>query len=181
MTDLINGIVLATVLALTLIAFFTVLEALFPAKHQAIRVVAEAQPGRSFLIGSVNFLFFGVIALAALGLAERSGLQVVALVGLLIGALLALALVMGLSASVQLLGRRLAPTGTRVQQSLAGSSMVILAALLPIIGWFVLLPYLILLGLGALIISQRRQRPPQASSSEATNVHSIQAEDFKHG
>ncbi|MCE7985273.1 MAG: hypothetical protein DYG89_29215 [Caldilinea sp. CFX5] len=162
MNDQLGGIALIIGLVVTLTAFFTVIELLFPTLIAEIRTVADAQPGRSLLIGAVNFFFFGVVSLACLSLGDSAngagGLRLLTLPGLLIAVGLGVALLFGLSAMAQLLGERLAPADSRRHRSLWGSLSLTLACLLPFVGWFALLPYVGLLGLGALIVGQMRKR-----------------------
>jgi hypothetical protein len=153
MSDIIGALLAAIGLLVTLTAFFTVTELLFPARIERIREVADEQPGRSLLLGSVNLLFFGAIALVFIGVAEDTGMDILALPGLLIAGVLALALAFGLTAVVQLLGERTTPGGSRLRRSISGSLGLILACLTPFIGWFALLPYAAILGLGAVILA----------------------------
>lgn len=158
MSDIIGALLAAIGLVVTFTAFFTVAELLFPAKIARIRETAGDQPVRSTLIGGVNALFFGAVGLVFIGVAENTGLDFLALPGLLIGVFLALALAFGLAAIVQLLGERMAPEGSRLRRSIFGSLALLLACLTPFVGWFALLPYVGFLGLGAVILSVVRGR-----------------------
>lgn len=168
MNEQLGGIALVIGLVATLTAFFTVIELLFPTTIAEIRTVADAQPGRSLVIGVVNGFFFGVVSLACLSLGDNpaGGLRWLTLPGLLIAIALGVALLLGLSAMAQLLGTRLAPDGSRFRRSLWGSLSLTLACLLPFAGWFALLPYVGLLGLGALIIRQMRKRRYRGQPSQ---------------
>lgn len=153
MNELLEVALVAAGLLVTLTAFFTVMELLFPARIAGIRRVADAQPGRCLAMGAVNFFFFGMLALASFAASDALDLTFLALPGLVIGAALAVALAYGLAAVVQLVGERLLPTGSRPGRSIAGSLSLVLACGLPFVGWFALLPYIVLLGLGALVVS----------------------------
>jgi dolichol kinase len=114
-----------------------------------------AAPGRALLIGAVNLLFFGTLALACLGLADSSGVQLLAVPGLALVILMAVALCGGLAAVVEETGARLLPAAdpsSALRRTLLGTTTLTLACALPLVGWFLLLPYLALVGLGACII-----------------------------
>lgn len=153
------GLILSTVaLVISLSFFFAVMELLFPARLARIRDVAAAQPGRSLIVGAVNMLFFTSIALTIIAAADAVGVELLALPGLIIGLLLALALLFGLSAVVQMIGDRLGADRSRLSRSLLGGLSLTLASMLPFVGWFFLLPYVAFLGIGALIITFLRSR-----------------------
>jgi hypothetical protein len=136
---------------ITLIAFFLLLDVFFPRKIADIRQVADQMTGRSFLLGLVNFIFFGAICLALISLSEHVGRGLIAVPALLIAFVLAVSLLLGLSAMTQLVGERVFPDHDPLRQKTYGAGLLILACLAPFVGWFGLLPYVALLGLGALI------------------------------
>jgi predicted permease len=155
------GQILVVLLAsLALVAFFSVLSALFPARIARTRLLAETMAPRSFLIGAVNGVLVAAIAAALFALAEQSA-QLLALPGLLLLILLGIGLVFGLSATAQIVGARIFPEHEARRQVAQGSAVLILACLTPFVGWFGLLVYAGLLGLGA-FISSFFARPPEA-------------------
>lgn len=161
MIELLGAIVAILGILVSLTAFFVVVGLLFPARIAEIYAVADSQPGRSLLIGSVNFLFFGVVGLASIAVADNSGIGLLALPGLIIGAALSIGLVFGITGMAHLVGDRLLSESSQLRRPLWGGISMTLACLLPFVGWFVLFPYVALVGLGALLISQsnkRRQR-----------------------
>jgi len=139
--------------AISLVAFFVVLIALFPQRLAKTSAIADAMPGRAFLVGLVNFLFFGALAVALLALNDRVGHGVLVIPALFFLTPLTMGLSFGLGGITQLLGRRLAPQKTELQRTIWGALTLGFACLLPFVGWFGLLPYTGLLGLGAFIIS----------------------------
>jgi hypothetical protein len=146
------GLVIITILgAVTLIAFFVLMDVFFSQIITRIRQVSEQAAGRSFLLGLVNFLFFGAICVALLTVSERTGLGIIAIPAFLIAFVVAIGLLLGLSAITQLVGERLFPNYAPLQQKSLGAGSLILACLAPFVGWFGLLPFVALLGLGALI------------------------------
>lgn len=131
--------------------------ALFPVLTSKTRQNVEQMPVRSFLVGLVNFLFFGFIGLA-FGSAGAGLLAVIILVILfgLYG--------LGLAGMALLVGQRLRPGDVQpVRQILAGSLTLEMAAIVPFVGWFGV-PVIALTGLGGLIIAfvtrKRKPAPP---------------------
>lgn len=149
--------------AVSVVAFFVVLEALFPRRIARTCALAEAMPGRAFLAGMVNFLFFGGVALALFGLGERAGegllKAILSVPAFILLGLLGIGLSLGLGGIAVLVGQRLA---TRAQRDADGACQwkltargalaLGLACLTPFAGWFILLPYVALTGLGAAIL-----------------------------
>ena len=146
-------IILFVLVTVSLVAFFVVLKALFPHRLAKTSAVADAMPGRAFLVGLVNFLFFGALATAFLALNDRFGGGLLVIPALFFLTPLTLGLSFGLGGITQLLGQRLVPQKTELQRTIWGALALGLACLLPFVGWFGLLPYTALLGLGAFIIS----------------------------
>lgn len=156
MTDimqLIFGIILLTV---GLAAYFLVLQALFEARVAKASVIARSTPARSFGIGLVNFVFFAVIALVLFSLAENAGpflRGILTVPAIIILALLTLTLSLGLAGMASLVGDRLFPGFAAWKQTLWGAVCLALACALPFAGWFLLLPYVGMVGVGAVILS----------------------------
>jgi hypothetical protein len=100
------------VTAASVVAFFVALEAFFRPRLLRTRSVAEMMPGRSLLVGAVNFVFFGGAALALLGLADQVANDplkaALTIPGLIIVVVLAAALSLGLGGVVLLVSERLA-------------------------------------------------------------------------
>jgi len=141
----------------TLVALFIVLEVLFPNIVARTRHVAEEVAGRSFVVGLVNGIFLGAVMLALFALGESAGSQFFNLLGLLVLAVLTLGVAFGLSGMVQLIGLRLSPEGSQLRRTTLGAFALILAGLTPFVGWFGLLPYVALHGLGAFVIARFRR------------------------
>jgi hypothetical protein len=141
----------------TLVALFIVLEVLFRGVVERTRQVAEEVAGRSFVVGLVNGLFLGAVTLALFALGESSGSQFFNLLGLLVLAVLTLGVTFGLSGMVQLIGARLSPEGSELRRTTLGAVALILACLTPFVGWFGLLPYVALHGLGGFVIARFRR------------------------
>ncbi|MFQ5400954.1 MAG: hypothetical protein ACE5E7_15325 [Anaerolineae bacterium] len=168
MVELIGIIILALASFVALVALLTLLVFLIPRQVEYARQTLATHPGRSFVVGLVNFLFFGVLAM----LFSQNGelLQLIAVVILL--ALLGLALI-GLSGLAALLRPRLYPPHEESSLSLlaaTGRTCAILVAslLAPATGWFILAPIALLTSLGAgiatLVKRGHRETIPPAST-----------------
>jgi hypothetical protein len=143
------------ILTLNLIPFFIVLTTLFPARTTKTTQVASRTPGRAFVIGMVNFIFFLVIALALFSLSERvDGLLKVILLfpTLIVTVILFIGLSFGLGSLAQLIGERIAPTHSTWMRTFWGTLLLGLGSSVPLLGWFLLFPYAAWVGLGAFII-----------------------------
>lgn len=169
MNELIRLLALLIFGNLSLVAFFVVVSALFPRRVGGTRAVADAMPGRAFAVGMVNALFFGAIILVLLAImsqVSRDGQLLNVLVGLpalFISVAMGAGVSFGLAGVVQLVGERLAPAHNEVRRTVWGALALGLGCALPFVGWFGLLPYASLLGLGAFIISffyRERSTPP---------------------
>jgi hypothetical protein len=127
---------------------------------------AEGMPGRSCLIGLVNLLFGGALILGSIALAQATGVQIFLFLALILLCLLVLGIIFGLAGVVQLTGLRLFPTHAPLRRSALSTLVVYLACLTPYVGWFGLLVYIGLLGLGAFLIglfAAPRRLPQEAA------------------
>lgn len=145
------GLFLLTLLAaICLVALLLTLRVLFPKVTEATVRAAAATPGRSFAVGLVNVLFFGTITLV---LADAGNPALIPLVPIALG------IMFGLAGTSSLVGTRLFPGRTELRQMIWGAVLVILSSLTPLFGWFLLFPYLALVGLGAFILGWFRREP----------------------
>ncbi|MBE9478898.1 MAG: hypothetical protein IMY80_02950 [Chloroflexi bacterium] len=144
---------LVVLIGFCLAAFFITLEALFGELVEGITRSAEDKPGKAFWVGLVNMAFLAAIAIGLVGLAENSVFGVVlAVPGFAAGIFAAVGIVFGFAGIVRLIAGLVFPgkEGWKLQAS--GAGVVILACLVPYIGWFGLFPYLGLRGFGAFIL-----------------------------
>ncbi len=139
-----------------LVAYVTCLRLLFPRRIAKTRAVADALPGRALAVGAVNFLFFGALTFVLFTVANRLTNEVVktllVIPALFFLGLLGIGVSFGLTGVIEMLGERLAPAQTAFRRTLWGALTLGLGASLPFVGWFLLLPYAGLLGLGAFIV-----------------------------
>jgi hypothetical protein len=140
---------------------------------------AERMPWRSLLVGLINLSFFGLFAVALL-----SGDEGARLLGLLILTVLLSFVALGLAAVARLLGERLRPhDSSAIRRLLAGALTLELAALVPLVGWFVVTALAGLLGYGAVVIALVRRRataddrPPTADEESRNESRGSKIED----
>ena len=163
MNELIRLLAILVFGNLGLVAFFVVVSALFPRRVGKTRAVADAMPGRAFAVGLVNFTFFSALTAAFTALGQWTHFPLLGIPALFFLALLGISLCFGLAGVVQLVGERMAPAQNEVRRTVWGALALGLGCSLPFVGWFGLLPYASLLGLGAFIISffyRERSAPP---------------------
>ncbi|MCB8921184.1 MAG: hypothetical protein H6662_06340 [Ardenticatenaceae bacterium] len=132
---------------LTLAALFTTLVYLLPNRVSRASRALEQAPGRAFLLGLVNALFFGV-----LGLLFSQGGDLGRLLGVLIFLVLLAGTAVGLSGAVLLLRGRVYPQLDNLHGTLKTAVLLIAAVLAPVVGWFILTPILLLISLGAALM-----------------------------
>ena len=168
MNQILGLILLALAIGVSLVAFFAVLNLFFPQRIAKTRMLIEKTPGRSFLVGLVNLAFFLIVILVLSSLGKPGGNWPVQLVALIIIVPLGLGLIFGLAGIVQFAGERLAPQASELPRTAWGALGLGLACALPFAGWFGLLPFVAMLGLGALISSffYRERRTEQQEEPE---------------
>ncbi len=156
MTDILRIFFIIILLTIALAAYFLVIGALFANRVVKTQRVITAMPGRSFGVGLVNFAFFGTVALVLFSLAENAGSVVkviLILPALFITAVLAVLLSFGLAGMVNLLGERILPEVTSWKRIVFSTAVLSFACALPVVGWFLLFPYVGFVGIGAFILS----------------------------
>ena len=155
MTDILRLFFILILLTIALAAYFLVIRALFSNRAAKTQRVITAMPGRSFGVGLVNFLFFSVIAIILFSIADKAGTfcKVILLTpALVITAILAIMLSFGLTGMVNLLGERILPEITAWKRTVFGAMILAFACALPVVGWFLLFPYIGFVGIGAFIL-----------------------------
>lgn len=155
MSDIFRLFLALTLLTILLAAFFLVMSALFLQRIAKTKSIIQSTPARSFGIGLVNFIFFFVIAAVLLSVAESAGpfiKGILTIPALIILAFLAIMLSLGLAGMSNLVGERIVPDTPGWKQTLWGTVCLSLACALPFVGWFLLLPYVGFVGIGAVIL-----------------------------
>ena len=155
MTDILRLFLGVVLLTISLTAYFLTIGVLFSNRVTKTQRIVNQTPWRSFGVGFVNTLFFGMIAVVVFSIANTgSGLisGILTIPALIITGFLTLLLTFGLSGIVTEIGVRLLPDHTAWKQTVWGSVTLTFACALPFVGWFLLLPYIICLGVGATIL-----------------------------
>ena len=157
-------IFIAIGVAISLVAFFTVVNVVFSTLVTKMEEKSDESPGRSFFLGLLNTAFIAVLSLALWSIAENSGIGILAVPSLILLALFAIGVIFGGTALVRTIGKRLYPDREERTQMLRGGLITLLACTVPYIGWFILLPYLLLRGFGAFLMTMtaayRARRTP---------------------
>lgn len=162
MTDILRLVLIIPLLTISLAAYLLVVRAVFPARVERTQIVVNQSPWRSLGLGLINFFFFGVTAFAMLSLAENTGAFVRGLLtvpALIILAFLAILLSVGLTGVVVVLGGRLFPNLPEWKQTMWGTVVLAFACALPFAGWFLLLPAVGFVGIGATILGYIQRSP----------------------
>lgn len=152
MDQLIGLLVAVPLLGATLAGLFVVMNALFTPWIVRTCQALETQAARSFLVGLVNLVFAGALISAVIALADNTGLDFVIVLAVLLAAVMVIATTFGLAAMVHVVGARLVPGGQGLRPAIWGTIALTLGCLTPYVGWFGLLPYVILRGLGAFVL-----------------------------
>jgi hypothetical protein len=141
------GLVGLFVLGICLVALMLVVAVLSPGLTQRAKQHLERTPGKALVVGLVNYVFLGAIALVLMNLGPIGAIGLVLAILLLVGSFLGLPAVAALIGSRlhALRGRDTSPWGEIV----AGSVALELAILVPVVGWFILLPGLFFWSFGA--------------------------------
>jgi hypothetical protein len=156
MNEIIGFVVFVLLLSVALVGFFLVAGALFPARVAKTQTAIQLMTGRSLLVGAVNFLFFGVIALVLFSVGNNvSGVLkgIVLLPSLTLTGILLIGLSFGLTGMVQFIGERILPEQPAWKRILWSTLALCLGSAVPVAGWFLLLPYAGLTGFGGFILS----------------------------
>ena len=159
MDQLIGLLVAVPLLGATLVGLFVVMNALFTTLIARTGQTAETQAARSFLVGLVNLVFVGALISAVIALADGTGLDFLIVVAVVLAVLLVIGTTFGLAAMVQIIGSRLVPGGQGLRPGIWGTIALTLGCLTPYVGWFGLLPYVGLRGLGAFLLALFGKRP----------------------
>ena len=154
------GLLGLVLLGVGLVAVLLVTAAVWPHFTSRARDNLETSPGKTFLVGLVNYLFLGAIALVTLNLGSA------AVIGAILSGILLVGTFLGLPAAATLVGTRLHALReretTRWNEIITGGITLYLAALLPVMGWFIVLPALCLwsFGTAALTLVSRNRKEP---------------------
>jgi MFS family permease len=140
-----------------LAAFVVLCNVMLPDFVQRARDQAARRTGRAFLIGLVNFVFFGLIALGLVSVR----IPPIKLVGVVVLTILLSFIGLGASVIALVVGERLRPGDTIIRQVIAGIVTVELAEMFPLVGWIVIPIINVSIGLGSVILALFQRAPVQ--------------------
>jgi hypothetical protein len=159
MNDILRLLLISILLTISLAAYFLIIGALFTTRVEKTQRVIHQMPGRAFGVGLVNFLFFGVILLVLFTITDGSANRVNSVVRIILliptfalTAILTAILSLGIAGMLQVLGERIFPDLSGLRRSVSSTVISAFACALPVVGWFLLLPYIALTGFGAVIL-----------------------------
>ena len=161
MDNAFNVLLVITFGGVSLLAFFAALMLLLPVPVTQTQGRLETSGGRSLLLGLVNFIFFGLLAVLGAWLAQQTGGLLAGILMLFAGIILlvlAAFILLGLVALASLLGGRIGPEASPFITVLRGGGLLLLAMLAPYVGWFLFTPLAVWAGLGAAISAILRKR-----------------------
>lgn len=159
MADVFKILFIILGILITTVAYWLLFEALFRRVVERASVVYEANPYKVVLVGAI----VGVpLFLASLGLLQSAaGLKLFGAV--LMSALLLVGLI-GSAGLARLIGSRLASSTDSAypwRRVLRGGIVLSITFVLPVVGWFFVLPLTLASGVGAVILSRWGQRSAQ--------------------
>ncbi|NOK61476.1 MAG: hypothetical protein GFH27_549311n117 [Chloroflexi bacterium AL-W] len=157
--ELIRLLIIIPVVGVGIAALSVLCQTVLPRYTARTRMSAEQMPLRSFIVGLINFTFFGLIA-AALGSAG----ELAGLLALIILTIILSFMAIGGTAIAQIVGVRLRPDNpSELHRLLIGVLVLEVSILAPIVGWFGVPIVAGLIGYGATIIALfRREKPAPA-------------------
>ena len=161
MSDVLIWVAIATGFVVSLPALWMLTRGLWPEASAKRLEISRNGVFASFIAGLVPILVFSFI-IAVLG--KRLG----PVPGILVsGSVLALGL-SGLTGYASLIGERLWANAEIWRQTRNGGLVIICCALLPVVGWFLLLPIFVIIGMGVSVRSfLSKSAVPAASHAEA--------------
>ena len=158
MTDILRLMLIVILLTISLAAYFLVISTLFTSRVDKTQRIINQMPGRAFSVGLVNFLFFGVIGLVLVMLTDGENrvdnmVRVILLFPTIaIFTFLGILLSFGLAGMASVIGGRIFTGHNAIKQNIFGAITLSVACALPFAGWFLMLPYIGLVGIGAVIL-----------------------------
>ena len=165
MADVLAPTLILLGLLLTLPAAWLLLRALFPGCVERTRARLHDGPGTSFALG---IPVAGVLLVAPLVMLNRGGPPAKALGFLLfLGGFLLVGI--GLAGLADLVGARLASPhdeGRPWRAQVRGAVCLVLSFLLPLVGWFGILPLAAVTSIGAAALSLRRGGPGEEAAAD---------------
>jgi len=153
---------------LAIVALLATIDLFLPKPVERARQKLDFSPGRSFLVGMVNIIFWFVLLVLWFEWTQYKGGPGIMtyVIGTALGILLLIGLIIpgipGLVAMAGLTGNRYKPSASPLGQDLRGGLLLLLACLTPYVGWFIFTPAILCaaVGAGLLTFFQRIPQPP---------------------
>ncbi|MBL8100095.1 MAG: hypothetical protein JNK81_13000 [Anaerolineales bacterium] len=157
MNELFTNFFRVLLLTISLTSYFLVINALFTNRVSKTQNIIHQTAGRSFGLGLVNALFFGAIGLFLLMLLDGNRVPDLLRVILIfptfiVWAFLFSLMSIGLTSMVKNLSEKIFPDLTSWKQIVWGSVVLCFACALPFVGWFLLIPFILFISIGAAIL-----------------------------
>ena len=147
------GLIVVGALALvSLVALFLVVRVFFSGMIERCATAVEEFYTRAFWLGFINTLAVAIVIAVFAALAENMA-QFFYLPAILLLVFYIPSALFGLIALSDKIGGQLFPESNQLQQQIYGSVVMILASLFPFLGWYVLFPFLLVLGFGAFLLA----------------------------
>jgi hypothetical protein len=162
------GLILVGALALvSLVSLFLVVGVLFPGIINRSAVSLETSNKRAFWLGFINTLVAAILIGVFVWLGENVA-EFLFLLAILILVFYVPAALFGLIALGRMIGEKLFGNHSGIRQQIYGSGVMILAALFPFLGWYVLFPFLLIQGFGAFLVAVvfKKNEFPEPIASE---------------
>jgi len=164
---------------ITIIAMLGTFDLFFPKPVTRARQKLESAPGKSFLVGLVNVIFWLVVLVLWFEWTQANGGpdRMPYLIGTILVILLIIGLIIpgipGLVALAGLTGQRWNAYSSPLGQNLRGGLLLVLSCLTPYVGWFIFTPALLCtaIGAGLLTFFQREKKTPVLNDSSTDVGH----------
>lgn len=155
MADVFKILFLILGLLICSVSYWLMFSALFASSVARAQQALAARPVRVFFIGALSGVPLVLVGLAL----AANGAGPIKLVGVTLLMLLTAAALFGSTALARMVGQGLGSTQVPVPNgtiALRGGAVVSIACVLPLVGWFLLLPVVLLTGFGAAVHVLRR-------------------------
>ena len=161
-------LLLALASGLTLAMLFVGMQLFFGSFLSGVERAAAEHPGRAFLTGLINTVFLFALGYLFVTWGQSVGSPVLGAIGVIFWLFLILGMVFGLAGMVLLARTRINGDDDGWRPVANAGGILFLACLTPYVGWFGFLPYLLLRGLGAvLIFSLQAYRGRKSTDAQA--------------
>lgn len=159
MADVLKIALLVVGTLVVLVSYWLAAHALFPRAVERARASYDARPVRATLLGAAVAAPLALGGLALLSAAANPALKLLGVVLLAIPSLLGL---LGSAGLAERLGVGLPAPDDAARpwrRVLRGGAVLALTFLLPVVGWFGVLPWALVSGVGAAVLALRGRRP----------------------